>query len=66
MGNKAGEIGMCEYHLCECRRTCRSFFKHIWIEMKRRSKKIDRHRIVFLGDGAEWIWKRIGDLANTG
>jgi hypothetical protein len=40
------------------------FFKRIWVEMNRRSKNIERQPIVFLGDGAEWIWNRVGDLAN--
>jgi len=40
------------------------FFKRIWVEMSRRSKDLSRQLIVFLGDGAEWIWNRVGDLAN--
>ena len=40
------------------------FFKRIWVEMNRRSKDIEGQPIVFLGDGAEWIWNRTGDLSN--
>ena len=40
------------------------FFKRIWVEMNRRSNDLSRQRIVFLGDGAEWIWNRTGDLSN--
>jgi hypothetical protein len=40
------------------------FFKRIWVEMNRRSKDLSCQPIVFLGDGAEWIWNRTGDLAN--
>jgi len=40
------------------------FFKRIWVEMNRRSYDIHHQFIVFLGDGAEWIWNRVGDLAN--
>jgi len=40
------------------------FFKRIWVEMNRRSRDLSCHQIVFLGDGADWIWNRVGDLAN--
>ena len=40
------------------------FFKRIWVEMNRRSSNIYSQPIVFLGDGADWIWNRAGDLAN--
>jgi hypothetical protein len=41
-----------------------SFFKRVWVEMNRRSKDLSAQPIVFLGDGAEWIWNRVWDLAN--
>ena len=40
------------------------FFKRIWVEMNRRSTDLTRQPIVFLGDGADWIWNRTGDLSN--
>ncbi len=40
------------------------FFKRIWVEMNRRSKDLTRQPMVFLGDGADWIWNRTGDLSN--
>jgi hypothetical protein len=40
------------------------FFKRIWVEMQRRCKDIYNSRIVFLGDGATWIWDRVKDIAN--
>ena len=40
------------------------FFKRIWVEMNRRSKDLSSQPMVFLGDGAEWIWNRTGDLSN--
>jgi len=40
------------------------FSKRIWVEMNRRCSDLDAMRIVFLGDGAEWIWNRVGDLSN--
>jgi hypothetical protein len=40
------------------------FFKRIWVEMNRRSNDLSRQPIAFLGDGAEWIWNRTGDLSN--
>jgi len=40
------------------------FFKRIWVEMNKRSADIYEQPIVFLGDGADWIWNRAGDLAN--
>ena len=32
--------------------------------MNRRSGDIERQFIVFLGDGADWIWNRVVDLSN--
>lgn len=40
------------------------FFRRVWVEMKRRSVDAEKMQIVFLGDGAKWIWDRVGDLAN--
>ena len=40
------------------------FFKRIWVEMNRRGNDLCGKLIVFLGDGAAWIWNRTGDLAN--
>lgn len=40
------------------------FFPRVWVEMNRRAIDAEKMRIVFLGDGAKWIWDRVGDLAN--
>ena len=40
------------------------FFRRIWVEMTRRSNDTEANRIVFLGDGATWIWDRTGDIGN--
>jgi hypothetical protein len=40
------------------------FFKRVWVEMTRRSEDIWNGRIVYLGDGAPWIWDRVIDMAN--
>ena len=40
------------------------FFQRIWVEMKRRSHDLSTLRLVFVGDGAHWIWRRVGDLDN--
>lgn len=40
------------------------FFPRVWVEMNRRATDAEKIRIVFLGDGAKWIWDRVGDLAN--
>jgi len=40
------------------------FFQRVWVEMNRRVADAEKIRIVFLGDGAKWIWDRVGDLAN--
>jgi len=39
------------------------FFLRIWVEMHRRCKDLGSLRLVFLADGAEWIWDRVGDLS---
>ena len=41
------------------------FFPRVWVEMNRRAQNPEKIRIVFLGDGAPWIWDRIPDLANN-
>ena len=41
------------------------FFRRIWVEMMRRCPNPGRMRIVFLADGAEWIWDRIPTIANA-
>jgi hypothetical protein len=40
------------------------FFPRVWVEMNRRAQNPEKLRIVFLGDGALWIWDRVPDLAN--
>jgi hypothetical protein len=40
------------------------FFKRIATEMSRRSKDPDQIELVFLGDGAVWIWDRVDDISN--
>jgi hypothetical protein len=40
------------------------FFKRMWVEMTRRVGDLEHTRMVFLGDGAKWIWDRVPDLAN--
>jgi hypothetical protein len=41
------------------------FFPRVWVEMNRRAQNPEKIRIVFLGDGAPWIWDRVPDLANN-
>ena len=40
------------------------FFQRIWVEMHRRIRDPEKDLMVFLADGATWIWDRIPDLAN--
>lgn len=40
------------------------FFRRVWVEMQRRGADAEGQPIVFLGDGAEWIWNRVRDLGN--
>ena len=40
------------------------FFRRIWVEMNRRCCDLSKIRLVFIGDGAKWIWDRIRELAN--
>ena len=41
------------------------FFPRIWVEMNRRSHDLRKLRLVFIGDGAEWIWRRVADIADV-
>jgi hypothetical protein len=41
------------------------FFPRVWVEMNRRAQNPEKMRIVFLGDGAPWIWDRVPDLENN-
>ena len=40
------------------------FFQRIWVEMNRRSHDLRRLHIVFIGDGADWIWHRAAEIGN--
>lgn len=40
------------------------FFQRIWVEMRRRGVDPENQPLVFLGDGADWIWRRVRDLKN--
>tara|TARA_B100000315_G_C14520455_1_gene561287 strand:+ start:93 stop:1451 length:1359 start_codon:yes stop_codon:yes gene_type:complete len=40
------------------------FFRRVWVEMNRRIGDPEKALIVFLADGANWIWDRVSDLAN--
>ena len=41
------------------------FFRRVWVEMGRRAgDELSKQRMVFLADGASWIWDRVKDLAN--
>ena len=40
------------------------FFRRVWVEMNRRIRDPEKALIVFLADGASWIWDRIPELAN--
>jgi hypothetical protein len=35
------------------------FFGRIWVEMPRRGLDPEMQPLVFLGDGADWIWRRV-------
>ena len=41
------------------------FFQRIWVEMNRRSADLTKLRLVFIGDGAEWIWNRVAEIDNA-
>ena len=40
------------------------FFERLAVEMQRRRGRSDPERLVFLGDGAEWIWDRVAQLCD--
>ena len=40
------------------------FFHRVWVEMNRRIRDPEKELIVFLADGAKWIWDRVSDLSN--
>jgi len=40
------------------------FSQRTWVEMQRRGADPEKQPLVFLGDGAEWIWRRVKDLRN--
>ena len=42
------------------------FFRRIWVEMNPRSDDLGRLRIVFIGDGADWIWRRAVEIGGGG
>jgi len=40
------------------------FFERLAVEMQRRRGRSDPEQLVFLGDGAEWIWDRVAQLTD--
>ena len=40
------------------------FFRRVWVEMNRRCSDLSKLCLVFIGDGAEWIWQRVAELDN--
>jgi len=42
------------------------FFKRVTVEMNRRAAKVKKLQVVFLADGAKWIWERFIDMAPPG
>ena len=40
-----------------------TFFERLAFEMQRRTGTVEPEQLVFLGDGAEWIWDRVGELS---
>jgi hypothetical protein len=40
------------------------FFRRVWVEMNRRIRDPEKQQLVFLADGATWIWDRVKELAN--
>ena len=40
------------------------FFRRVWVEMNRRCRDLSTLCLVFIGDGAEWIWQRVAELDN--
>ena len=53
-----------EHISCVSRRSD-EFFQRIWVEMNRRSADLTKLRLVFIGDGAEWIWNRVAEIDNA-
>jgi hypothetical protein len=39
------------------------FFKRVTVEVQRRSEDLRRMQVVFLADGANWIWDRFAEMA---
>jgi hypothetical protein len=39
------------------------FFKRLTVEVQRRAEDLKKMRVVFLADGAKWIWDRFVELA---
>ncbi len=42
------------------------FFKRLTVEMQRRTEDLKKMHLVFLADGAKWIWDRFAELAPPG
>lgn len=42
-----------------------TFFERLAVEMQRRTGREAPERVVFLGDGAEWIWDRVAQLSDN-
>ena len=42
------------------------FFKRLTVEMQRRADDVKKMQVVFLADGAKWIWDRFVELAPPG
>jgi len=42
------------------------FFKRVTVEMNRRAANLKKLQVVFLADGAKWIWERFIDMAPPG
>ena len=60
----AGEASCVESSYVSAVEDADEFFKRIWAEMLRRGVDPESQPLVFLGDGASWIWNRVKDLAN--
>ena len=39
------------------------FFKRLTVEMNRRAANLKKLQVVFLADGANWIWERLAEMA---
>ena len=42
------------------------FFKRVTVEMNRRAANLKTLQVVFLADGAKWIWERFAEMAPEG